>query len=560
MHPLKPWLNLILQQQGRLGLGGLLLLLTLLSAVSLLGLSGWFITATGMTALAWAAGLAVTLDIYTPGGGIRLFALTRTLGRYLERVYNHDTVLRLLARLRQRLFLGLTQLDPLTLARWRASQWVNRLMTDVETLDNLYLRLLAPPLVALLTVMLLVVFIALFHLQAALLVGLGLLLLLLISTWGMGLAGQSTSARLARLQEEERSRLVEHLQGLGALQASHALVEQQQQRLLAQQQQLQDEARLQRLIALGQGLQTLILQLLVAACLLLLASAYQQGWISGPVLVMLPLALLALQEAFQNLPAAFAHWGGTCAAAERLNQASGQAAPGAGHSPLPQYQRILLEEVEVHFGQQPVLTQFNLELKHGEKLAVLATSGSGKSTLASLLAGQLQPQQGRLLLVAAEQATDLAAVNAEAWLDHLGYLTQQTELFAASLADNLRLACPQATDAELWSVLELVDLADEVRRFSRGLETWVGETGQQLSGGQARRLALARVLLKDAPLVILDEPFRGLDTETRNRLRPRLDAWLQGRTALLLAHDPDHLPRADRQWVLATPERQLALS
>lgn len=552
MHPLSPWLKLLKVESGRLWLGSLLLLVTLVSAVGLLGLSGWFITATGMTALAWAAGLAVTLDIYTPGGGIRFFALSRTLGRYLERVYNHDTVLRLLARLRQRLFQGMTQLDSMTLARWRASQWVNRLITDVETLDNLYLRLLAPPLVALVTSLLVVLVLALFHLQAALLVGLGLLLLLALSTYGMALAGQQLSGRLAQQQEAERSQLIEHLQGLSALQASHSLKVHQQARIQAQKTNMQDQARLQRLVALGQGLQSLILQLVVVACLLLLAGTWQEGWISGPVLVMLPLALLALQEAFQNLPAAFANWGGTLAAARRLNQASEESSEKSSTclTLLPAYTAIEFQQVYLALGCQQVLKDFQLQIARGEKLAVLAASGKGKSSLASLLAKQLLPQQGQLLLKMNDQELPLEDLNTEVWLNQLGYLTQETELFAASIADNLRLARPEASDAELWQVLKEVGLAQEVAGFSQQLATWVGETGQQLSGGQARRLALARVLLKDAPLVILDEPFRGLDWKTRDRLKLRLDSWLQGRTVLLLAHNPEHLPRADRQIFL----------
>lgn len=146
MHPLRPWLKLFLQDKKRLLIGALLLFATYLSAVGLLALSGWFITATGVTALVWAAGIAINLDIYGPGGGIRFFALSRTVSRYTERVYNHDTVLRLLALLRTRLFKNLTLLDDQTAAKFRASQWLNRLITDVDTLDNLYLRLLAPPL------------------------------------------------------------------------------------------------------------------------------------------------------------------------------------------------------------------------------------------------------------------------------------------------------------------------------------------------------------------------------------------------------------------------------
>ena len=551
MHPLKPWLGLLKPVQRRLWLGALLLLLTLLSAVSLLGLSGWFITATGVTALAWAAGMTLMIDIYTPGGGIRFFALARTVGRYLERVYNHDTVLRLLAQLRQRFFIHLTHLDPLTLARWRTSQWVNRLITDIETLDNLYLRLLAPPLVALFASLVLVSFIAFFHLQAALFVGLGLLLLLLISTLGMGLSGTQLSARITKNQELERSRFIEHLQGLGSLQASHALAAKQQQRIMAQMHDLDDEARLQRLIAWGQGLQTLILQLLVAGCLLLLASVYQQGGVSGPVLVMLPLALLAMQEAFQNLPAAFAHWGGTLAAAERLNQANQLAViQDACLSKLPDYQQLAFESVSLNYAGHTVLSHFNLQLNRGEKLAVLAASGSGKSTLAALIAGQIWPQSGQIILKTATQPVQLHQVASACWLEQLGYLTQQTELIAAGVSDNLRLAKPEATDDELWHVLEQVDLAAEVAAFPDQLNTWVGETGQQLSGGQARRLALARVMLKDAPFIILDEPFRGIDPRTRDKIRPHLDRWLEKKTALLLGHDLDHLPQADRQQSL----------
>ena len=558
MHPLKPWLALLKQEAPRLWLGALLLLLTLLSALGLLGLSGWFITATGVTALAWAAGIAVTLDIYTPGGGIRFFALARTVTRYLERVYNHDTVLRLLARLRQQLFAGMTRTDPMTLARWRASQWVNRLITDVETLDNLYLRLLAPPLVAGVVSLLLVAVLAIFSPAAALLAGLVLLLLLGFATFGMALAGRNLSARLAALQEQERSQLIEHLQALGELQASHSLHEHQQQRFAAQKRLVNHQAQLQTLIAWGQSLQTLLLQLVVAGSLVLLAAAYQQGVISAPVLVMLPLAIMALQEAYQALPMAFANWGGTLAAAERLNQATGLQQPESqhevtllsqkqSHALLQHWQSLEFNQISLSYRQQTVLEEFSLTLQRGESVAVLAASGTGKSTLAALLAGQLQADQGGVELRSdGTKTVPLHQLPESLWLQQLGYLTQQTDLFATSIAENLRLAKPDASDDELWQVLEQVELADEVRGFQDQLETWVGETGRQLSGGQARRLAIARILLKDAPLVIMDEPFRGVDQTTREIIRPRLEQWLQNRTALLLGHQQDQLPKADR--------------
>ena len=553
MHPLKPWLNLMLQDKKRLLIGAFLLLITYLSAIGLLALSGWFITATGVTALAWAAGIAINLDIYSPGGGIRFFALSRTVARYTERVYNHDTVLRLLAKLRTRLFKNLTLLDDQTAAKFRASQWVNRLITDVDTLDNLYLRLLAPPLVALLTVILLVGFLAFFHLQLAGLAALMLLLTLGISTWGMAQAGKAVSYRLVAQQEAQRSLLVEQIEGLGELQASHSLANHQTQLITAQQTEMRDQQRLQQVAAWGAGLQTLLLQLMAAACLLLAAEAYQQGWLTGPMMVLIPLALMALQEVFLNLPAAFASYGATLAAAQRLNKTESlqshlvspsqpQALPS--NSTLPY--SLHWQNIGVKLGNQQVFNNINLSLKAGEKLALLGESGLGKSTLARLAARLSDPQTGEMLVEAEGKQLNLKALSLTDWQAQIGYLTQQTDLFATSIAENLRLAKAEATDAELWEVLELVDLKQEVSDFPQQLDTWVGETGRQLSGGQARRLALARVILKDPAVVILDEPFSSLDLATQAVIRPKLDAWLTGRTALLLAHDLSALPTSDR--------------
>ena len=549
MHPLKPWLDLMLLDKKRLWIGAFLLLITYLSAVGLLALSGWFITATGVTALAWTAGVAINLDIYSPGGGIRFFALSRTVARYTERVYNHDTVLRLLAKLRTRLFKNLTLLDDQTAAKFRASQWVNRLITDVDTLDNLYLRLLAPPLVALLTVILLVSFLAFFHLQLAGLAALMLLLTLGISTWGMAQAGKAVSYRLVAQQETQRSLLVEQIEGLGELQASHSLASHQQQLITAQQTEMRDQQRLQQVAAWGAGLQTLLLQLTAAAGLFLAAQAYQQGWLSGPMLVLIPLALMALQEVFLNLPTAFASWGATLAAAQRLNKTESLQShllSPSNPQTLPKKYTLHWHSIGVKLGNQQVFNNLNLSLQPGEKLALLGESGLGKSTLARLAARLSDPQTGEMLVEAEGKQLNLKDLNLADWQAQIGYLTQQTDLFATSIAENLRLAKADATDAELWEVLELVDLKQEVRDFPQQLVTWVGETGRQLSGGQARRLALARIILKDPALVILDEPFSNLDLATQAVIRPKLDAWLAGRTALLLAHDLSALPASDR--------------
>ena len=542
MSELKPWLNLIMQRRGRLWLGALLLAMTLFSAVGLLALSGWFITATGITALLWAGGQRVLFDVYTPGGGIRFFALTRTVARYFERVFNHNTVLSLLADLRGRHFAALAALDGATLGRLRAAQWLNRLTADIDTLDTLYLRLLAPPLVALLGIVLTCGLIAIFQLSLALLIGLILLALLLALTLGMALLGLHYSARRVEQLDRLRVQAVEQLQGLAEMTASGTLGLYRQHLLTGSQQMLDDQLALQGRIALGQALATLGVMSAVVVGLFGAIQAYGAGLLSGPVVVMIPLALMALSEGFAGLPAAFAHSGGTRAAAARLNRQVAMSTRLVD----PDQPSVMPDELTLHWQAVGVrhasISQLTLTLNEGEHLAVIGPSGCGKSTLAALAARLVDPDSGRLVL----GGTPLDELSLAQWRAQVGYLTQQTELLHDSVAANLLLASPDATDEQLWRVLEMVDLAALVSSLPAGINTWVGESGRQFSGGEGRRLALARVLLKNAPLLILDEPFSGLDAATRERVIERMEPWLVGRTAFFLGHDANLLPRTDR--------------
>jgi len=542
MGELKPWLALVLQRRTRLLIGALLLALTLFSAIGLLALSGWFITATGVTALLWAAGQKVMFDVYMPGSGIRFFALTRTVSRYAERVYNHNTVLSLLADLRGRHFAALALLDGATLSRLRAAQWLNRLTADIDTLDTLYLRLLAPPVVALLGIVLVCGLIAVFHLSLALLLGLLLLVLLLLLTLGMARLGLYYSARRVTQLDELRSQAIEQLQGLAELTAAGTLQLHREKLLAGSRQLLDEQLVLQGRIALGQAVATLGVMSAVLVGLFGAMQAYAAGLLAGPIVVMIPLALMALTEGFAGLPAAFAQSGGTLAAAARLNQQtqmSSRLEEPAAPEGLPAELELQWQDVVVsHAGMR----NLNLQLHRGERLAVIGASGSGKSTLAALAARLLDPDAGQLII----GGIALRELSLEQWRGQLGYLTQQTELLYDSISANLLLGNPAATTEQLWAVLEMVDLADLVDALPAGLHTWVGESGKQFSGGEGRRLVLARVLLKNAPLVILDEPFSGLDVATRERVKERLEPWLAGRTALLLGHDAAALPKADR--------------
>ena len=564
LAPLRPWLRLLDRRRGRLWAGAALMALTLASAIGLLALSGWFIAATGLTGLLLAAGVAATLEVYVPGGGIRFFAVTRTVSRYLERLYNHDTVLRLLADLRARLFGALAGLDGQALARRRASDWLNRLTADIDTLDSLYLRLLAPAGVALLAILGLSAFLAVFAPRVGLAAG-GLMLVgWLWLTLAQARLGLEASRRQVGELEALRGRLVEQLQGMAELEAYGSLASHRRDLAALEARLYRGQRRLGLLVALGNALASLLVGLAALLALWLAAQAWAAGQLSGPLMVMMPLAMLAMSEALAALPAAFTWLGATLGAAERLNELEARAdstppaSASAAPMPVEGAPAVELDGVTLRYpgALAPVLQALTLTLAPGERLALCGASGAGKTSVVELLLRQLKPQAGALRL----GGVVLADWPEAALRRRVAALTQRIDLLDDSLAANLRLAAPEADDDALWRALAWVGLEAWVRGLAEGLDTRVGEGGQRLSGGQARRLALARLHLRDPSLVILDEPFAGLDADTATALAARLDAWLAGRSVLYLVHQldggPFQPPGIDRTLTLV--EGQLA--
>lgn len=548
MADLLPWLRLIFSERRRLIFGALLILLTLLSGLGLLALSGWFITATAVTGLLLAAGLPASLNIYVPGGGIRLFAVTRTVGRYLERIYNHDTVLRLLALLRVRLFRNLASQPGSQRQRIKSADWLSRLTSDLDAMDTLYLRLIAPTALALgLTVVLVLVAWLGYSSQLALAAGTLLFTALLISTVILHWRNRAIAQRRIAARNQLHEQLIDQLLGQAELTAAGVLPQSHEELARRAVQATGEQARLDRNTVWHRALAGVCINLAVITALWLGLELYQSNHISGPVAVLLPLMLLAMVEVYTVLPDAFGVLGSTQAAARRLSLlANGEAGKAPANTPGSQQESgrnealVRFTNATVRCGDNVVaLEALSLEIQTGEWLGVAGVSGSGKSTLADLAAG----------LVDADQGT----VERSGLLTRTAYLQQRTVLFNDTVRRNLIPDGQAMDDHLLWHMLEVVGMDERIAQIPGQLDGWLGSFGSQLSGGEARRIALARTLLRDAPLTILDEPFTGVDAPTALAISEKIRGVLAGKTVLMLAHDASAMPRADRLIELSPP-------
>lgn len=514
----------------RLWLGGALLaLLTVLMGMALLGLSGWFITATALAGLMPAT--ALVFDVFMPSAGIRLLALGRTGTRYAERLVTHEATLAVLAALRERLLRSWATPAAARSLRLRPARLLQRLTADVDALDSLYLRLFVP-LVAAAGATLMVV-LALGFMRWWL--GLALAAWLLVTGFGSALwlarAARRPAVRRALALESLRTRTADLVAGQTELVMAGTLAAHCE-RIAALDARVADADRvLYGLEARVSFIQGLCAALALAGVLLGVGWLAQSGLLGAPVAALAVLLVLTAVEPFAAMRRGALESGRSGLAARRLAPAVcgwDDAAQILQASPCAGVAVELEQAVAPHGAGLPQ----RLRIHDGERVALLGASGAGKTTLLSLMAGELQPLGGA---VRAQRCT---------------WMTQRTELFEDSLRDNLLLASPGADDARLWAALEVAGLAPDVRAMPQALDTRLGEGGLGLSGGQARRLALARLLLSPARCWLLDEPTEGLDAQTAADLLARLEGAAQGHTVVVATHKLREARLADRLlWV-----------
>jgi len=524
-------------------LGILVSLIPAAAGLLLLGVSGWFITAAALAGLSGAF-----LNIFGPSAIIRALAIMRTGGRYGERLLTHEATFRFLAHLRNQVFAGFTRHRR---RGDRSASLLNRLTVDISALDQVYLRLAVPIAVALAAVIAMVLWWATISatVLAAGLILLGLWAALIVTF--VRYPERQNARRSDAALEAMRLRAADLVSGrrdlsiYGGLEGAAQAVAKADRRLQVAEE--AEEKRALRLVLLS-GLmgQVSLAVFLVIAVAGVAAGDFGVAFAAGLVLVVLalPEVVNLLLPGLTRLPriALAARRAGHLASGPQGSSRQGERLSGPAETVVAD-SVLAFRSVSFRYpgALRDVVTGTSFQIKPGEVLALAGKSGCGKSTLAGLAARLLTPDSGRILL-------DGKALSG--WADRdlrqkVTVLGQRPYLFNDTVAVNLRIAKPEASDAELWAALEKASLVERIASGANGLHTVLGEGGMGLSGGEQRRLALARAFLTRPQLFILDEMTEGLDEETAEEVLDRFFACRGAAAVLMIAHKKRELARAD---------------
>ena len=547
MRTLLPFIRLFKFAKFPLILGLVLMILGLGSSMGLLTVSGWFLAATAI------AGLGTLFNFFYPSASVRGLAIGRTVMRYFEKIVTHDATFRILSKLRVQVFEKIIPLSPSVLNRYRNSDLLNRLVSDVDTLDSLYLRLLAPFFTAALVIIAMTIGLSFVNIPLALGLGLFLLILLMIIPTVFYRLGQEFGERLIQARATYRTQFLEFIQAQAELLLFNAEDKLKENMSATEKTWQEDQAKEAKLSGFSTALVLFLNGLLISGMLWFSSNAdfgtdeYRMAYIA-----LFTFAALAAFEIIMPLGAAFLHIGQVIAAAERVTEIIKQ-------KPLVEFNGNEEFETKVRLisakdlsfsypGQETlVLKNLTLDLEQGQKIAILGKTGSGKSSLLQLLVRNYDANQGELLL--AEKP--ISSYSEETLRRQICFLTQRVHVFSDTLRQNLQFAsADEISDEKMIEVLHQVGLSKLLEQEGKGLNLWLGDGGRPLSGGEQRRLGLARILLNNAPILLLDEPTEGLDRETERQILRLILQHAENKTLIMVTHRLSSIEQFDKICVI----------
>jgi thiol reductant ABC exporter CydC subunit len=512
--------------------------LTLLFGVGLMATAGYLISR--------AAERPAILSLTAAIVAVRFFGLARPLARYADRLWSHDLALRALGHVRGRFYESIEPLAPAGLQAFRGGDLMTRMIADVDALQGLYLRGLGPPLVALAAGAVCVGTAAALLPAAGAVLAAGLLLGGVAVPVVAGRLGGAGGRRQAAARGELTSEIVDLLRAAPEL-AVYGAEERTLERVRSADRELDRLARRDAVVGgLGDGLSILVAGLTVVGVLAVSVRAHDAGSLDRVLVALLALLAVASFEGVSGLPSAARELSGTLASGKRVLDLLGRAP--AVRDPLtplepPIGSTVALEGVTARYESDgsPILSELDLRLEPGRRVALVGPSGAGKTTVTNLLLRFLDPTGGRVTL----DGRDLREYRQEDVRATFALAGQEAHVFDSSIRANLLVARPGATEPELRTALRRAHLADWVDSLPEGLDTLVGEDGSQLSGGQRQRLTIARALLSDAPVLVLDEPTAHLDPETARAVIDQAFDAAGDRSVLLITHREEGLELAD---------------
>lgn len=518
--------------------GSLALSLTaVLSAAALMTFAGYLISrCTQITQI-----LEVTVVITA----IRTIALIRALARYGERLVSHDLALRVLARLRSNFFRRLAPLGATALAGHGSGDLLSRFVADVDTLQDLYLRALAPPVVALLAIIATAGASAVMLPIAGVVLGACLIVTSILVPGLAALLAVAAGRRQARARANLTSELIESLDGAVEL-AVAGRAHERASLLSTLGERLTRLARRDAAAgAAASALNSLLVGLTIIAVLLVAIPGVHSGTLGGIYLAALVMLAMSAFEGLSPLSLAARSLRACAESANRLHELE-EIEPAvtepAQPRPLPGGSDLRLEQVGLAYadGTTP-LRDVDVSFPSSCRIAIQGSSGAGKTTLATLLVRFIDPTAGRVTL----DGVDLRELSLHDLRSRVVLAAQDAHVFTTTIRENLSLANHDADDDRVWDALAAVQLDDWVRSLPDGLETLVGEDGDLLSGGQRQRLTVARALLTDCTVLILDEPTAQVDDQTAEALIRSIAAAAGERSLIVISHRSEGLSEFD---------------